>query len=123
MFPLMRHLAGLPESAALLVFEEVKWDPHVMVTRLEPHQVCVWGGGFSCVCVGGGVTHVTFLPFEGRYISVGVVHTRHGHTSGATPGVWGGDFWQVWGCSLAHPAGKYCCMRALVHHSVRVRPL
>ena len=59
MFPLMRHLAGLPESAALLVFEEVKWEPHVMVTPLEPHQVCVWGGG-SLVWGGGGGTSLHF---------------------------------------------------------------
>jgi hypothetical protein len=35
----MRKLSGLPEDAQLLVFEEVKWDPHVMVTPLEQSQV------------------------------------------------------------------------------------
>jgi hypothetical protein len=37
--PLMRKLSGLPDDAQLLVFEEVKWDPQVMVTALEQSQV------------------------------------------------------------------------------------
>lgn len=39
LYALMRKLSGLPEDAQLLVFEEVKWDPLVMITPLEQSQV------------------------------------------------------------------------------------
>jgi len=39
LYPLMRKLSGLPADADLLVFEEVKWEPDVMVTPLEPTTI------------------------------------------------------------------------------------
>jgi hypothetical protein len=42
-FPLMLKLAGLPEGTPLQAFEEVKWEPTVMIDAIDPqatlHQV------------------------------------------------------------------------------------
>jgi hypothetical protein len=51
LYGLMCKLAGLPEGTPLLAFEEVKWEPEVMITELDPSQVgdCLGGWrGFPC---------------------------------------------------------------------------
>jgi hypothetical protein len=40
LFPAMARLAGLPQDTPLTVFEEIKWEPTVMVSLLPPNQVC-----------------------------------------------------------------------------------
>jgi hypothetical protein len=51
----MCKLADLPDGTPLLAFEEVKWEPEVMIPELDPNQVCDGLGALGVCVFWGGV--------------------------------------------------------------------